>query len=231
MRQRGHHLNLWVQDYFTAVFRRALHSCCGVSPMNSMNSAERAALRRELRDRRRQLSGTQQNEAAQQVCNRLAVNPHYLQAQHIALFIAIDGEVNLQPLQKEAEVAGKICYLPAIDPQNPELLVFRRYHSGDRLVKAGLGVREPEADAPMLASTDLDLVLTPLVGFDAQANRMGMGGGFYDKTFSFKRETPDAPPVLLGVAHECQKLDRIETAWWDVPLDGVMTSLQYYPRS
>ena len=72
------------------------------------------------------------------------------------------------------------------------------------------------------------MVLLPLVGFDANGARLGMGGGFYDATFAFKQKPavqtkPTAKPWLFGVAHACQQVDALTTEAWDIPLQGVVT--------
>ena len=80
----------------------------------------------------------------------------------------------------------------------------------------------------MLGPEAIDLVLVPLVAFDPQRNRIGMGGGFYDRSFAF-RKNPDQPrPVLIGVAHELQKVDLLEPEPWDVQLDMVVTDQAVY---
>lgn len=195
-----------------------------------MTVEDRARLRREARERRRSLSSEQQVLASGTLCKKLGDHPLFQQAHSIAMFIAADGEIDLKPLMERCVEAGKHCYLPAIDRDNPELLMFLHYQPGDKLRKTALGVLEPilnpEDENGRSAPQDLDLVLTPLVAFDSDCNRMGMGKGYYDKTFAFKREA--RKPVLLGVAHECQRVDRLETAWWDVPLDGIMTPDSFY---
>jgi len=68
----------------------------------------------------------------------------------------------------------------------------------------------------------LDVVLVPLVAFDLTCNRIGMGGGFYDRSFEFRKNTP-APPTLVGVAHAFQQVKDVLAQPWDVPLDFVAT--------
>jgi 5-formyltetrahydrofolate cyclo-ligase len=88
---------------------------------------------------------------------------------------------------------------------------------------------EPDvADSEMLAPEDLDLVLAPLVVFDSYRNRIGMGGGFYDRSFAFRKIPGHTRPVLIGVAHEIQKVDRIVPEEWDVPLDMIVTDQAIY---
>jgi 5-formyltetrahydrofolate cyclo-ligase len=78
----------------------------------------------------------------------------------------------------------------------------------------------------------LDLMLVPLVGFDGACNRIGMGGGFYDRTLAYlRRRRHWRRPRLIGIAHECQRVDRIDPRPWDIPLDAVVTEQGVYRRT
>ena len=75
----------------------------------------------------------------------------------------------------------------------------------------------------------LDVVIAPLVAFDESLNRLGMGGGYYDRTFAFrKRARVLRRPVLIGVAYSFQRVDRLQPENWDVPLDVVITEKESY---
>lgn len=188
-----------------------------------MTDEARRQLRTALRRQRRALDIAQQEHASEALRRRLLLWDRFREGCHIAAFIAADGEPDLMPLLTDPSLQSKHWYLPAIDPDSPERLVFRHYQPGDPLIRTSLGFLEPRPGAGEIVATDLDLVLSPLVGFDTGGNRMGMGKGFYDQTFAFKRETPDRDPWLVGIAHECQRVERLDTAWWDVPLNAVMT--------
>ena len=86
-----------------------------------------------------------------------------------------------------------------------------------------------------LPATSLDAVIVPLLGFDPQCNRMGMGGGYYDRTFAHRRQaangnSADGLPLLIGTAFEFQCVDNVFPDWWDVPLDHVVTEQRIYSR-
>jgi len=74
------------------------------------------------------------------------------------------------------------------------------------------------------------VILLPLVGFDRSGGRLGMGGGFYDRTLSYKTRTPKRPPILLGLAHNCQEVPQLSTASWDIPLQAIITDRRLYSR-
>lgn len=123
---------------------------------------------------------------------------------------------------------GKTCYLPVITPRCT--LWFARYTPGDPLTPNRFGIPEPACSGVALVPARLlDLIFTPLVAFDDQGHRLGMGSGFYDRSLSFLRHRHTwHKPRLLGIAHELQHLAALQPATWDVPLDGVATDRNLY---
>jgi 5-formyltetrahydrofolate cyclo-ligase len=115
---------------------------------------------------------------------------------------------------------GKKCYLPVIDGSNR--LRFARYRPGNRLTANRFGIAEP-TNGECIPAWALQLVITPLVGFDKLGGRLGMGGGFYDRCFAFKRGRKVKKPFLLGFAHSLQEVDKLELSSRDIPLQGVVT--------
>lgn len=97
---------------------------------------------------------------------------------------------------------------------------FRRYRLGDRLTRNAFGITEPCAYAARARAQTLDVVFMPLVGFDDYGNRLGMGGGFYDRAFAKLR---GRKPLRIGLAHSCQKVPKLARQSWDVPLHGIGT--------
>ena len=188
----------------------------------------RSALRSQLRATRRLLTPQQQYKATAAVCRLLACDARFRLARHIALYLANDGEVNLLPLLNYPLASVKTPYLPLLSdvlrPWEPTRLLFQACDPRHELLtKNHYGIAEPVYDPTrLLPAAMLNLVLLPLVGFDARGNRLGMGKGYYDRTFA---QTGRAwhQPVLLGVAHSCQEVDKLPAASWDVPLDGLVT--------
>jgi 5-formyltetrahydrofolate cyclo-ligase len=110
--------------------------------------------------------------------------------------------------------------------------MFAAYDPNTQMSENQFGIRQPAlVNATMIEPGDLDLVLTPLVAFDAACRRIGVGGGFYDRTFAFKQDAGQAvPPTMVGVAFELQKVDMIVPQAWDVPLNSVVTEQATYTR-
>ncbi len=191
---------------------------------------DRGTLRQMLRERRRSLALEQQEQARCALVDILTKLELFVACEHVALYLANDGEICPQRVAEWLWQQGKTCYLPVLDIEKPHFLKFVEYHSTTTLVKNRFGIPEPEPDNAKAISPDaLDLVLMPLTGFDTQGERLGMGGGFYDRTFEFTRNA--AKPLLIGLAHECQKVEQIPVAEWDVPLAGIATDQGYYDCS
>jgi len=194
--------------------------------MSSSISATRKTLRRELRAKRRVLTRAQQHRASEQLLQKLASHPIFLRSQHISFYMAEDGEIDVQLVMMAAQRMGKTCYLPVLHPLGHKTLWFTHYRSGDHLRKNYFNLAEPTIDKKRIAPWALDLVLMPLVGFDRSGNRLGMGGGFYDRTFGFRNHTPRVrprSPVLMGIAHQCQETRDLTHEVWDVTLDYIAT--------
>ena len=190
----------------------------------------RPALRRQLRQARRQLSPTQQRLAARDLYRQLAQHPVFRRARHIAFYLPNDGEIDPRPLMLEAQRRGKAIYLPVLNAWPRTRMVFQRIMPNERLRPNRFGIAEP-AFRPNRQRRiwTLDLVLMPLVGFDEEGGRLGMGGGFYDRSLAYRgRRKNGHKPTLLGLAHECQKVDRLPLEPWDVSLQATVTDQRWY---
>lgn len=180
-----------------------------------------------MRRKRRALSARQQREAALSVGRQLITHPWLLSAERIGLYLSNDGELDPQAIAQRLWRMRKQCYLPILHPGSTNKLWFGHWQAGSRLINNRFGIPEP---APSLATQakHLDLILIPLVAFDAHGNRMGMGGGFYDRTLAFRQHRPHGSPKLVGLAHECQRVESLPVESWDVPLDAILTDRAWY---
>lgn len=189
-------------------------------------------LRTTLRMKRRHLSAAQQQQASQALAHQVAKLKIFRQATTIAGYLAADGEIDPLPILHLAHERGKQCLVPVLDPQQNGMLLFAPWAPNISLQKNRFGISEPQwHKAQCIAASNIDLTLVPLVGFDAAANRLGMGGGFYDRTFAFRKTlSKQQPPILLGIAHGIQKVDGLLVQAWDVPLNAVATGNNFYQR-
>lgn len=194
----------------------------------------RAQLRTRLRKQRRNISPSQQAQAAQSLFRQLAQHPLFLHAQHIALYSASDGEIDTQLLMREAWRRGKHVYLPVLARWPKTTMVFQRVRPvNQQWEKNRFGILQPRwCVADQRAVWALDAVFLPLVGFDRHGERLGMGGGFYDRCFAelYQRDHI-ITPQRIGLAHECQCIEQLPVAPWDVPLHAVVTDQRWYVAS
>jgi 5-formyltetrahydrofolate cyclo-ligase len=183
-------------------------------------AAQRRLLRQELRKRRRALPAAQRIAAAEAVAARLLALPFAPQRGHVAGYWAMDGEIALHVWQLRLPPDVRYC-LPVLGEGRS--LRFAPWRPGEDLVANRYGIPEPADTSAALPAEAIDLIVLPLVGFDSQGRRLGMGGGWYDRSLAFRRDRPTAPPWLVGAGFAAQRLDAIADAPWDVGLDAVCT--------
>lgn len=193
-----------------------------------MSHITRAQLRRELRQARNALTASQQQQAADAVATQLLTTPFISKTGSLALYLPNDGEISLTPfVQKIKHDHPQVrLALPVLHPFSKGNLLFLHYHDSTRMHTNRFGIDEPVLDCTaVVPPPTLDVILMPLVGFDSDGNRLGMGGGFYDRTLA-NRHTWPTRPGLIGIAHDCQQVDALPVASWDVPLDAIVTPTQ-----
>jgi 5-formyltetrahydrofolate cyclo-ligase len=189
------------------------------------------SIRERLQQQRKNLTAKQQQQLSAQITKRVLTHNTVQKAQHIACYLAMNGEVSTHALIENLWQQHKTCYLPIITQQT---LQFVAYTPSSKLIKSEFGFLQPEATENYIDAPQLDLVITPLVAFNAQCTRMGMGAGYYDRTFEFLNVTNrPAQPIMIGVAYEFQKLplDALQKQSWDVNLNYVITDQHCYAPS
>lgn len=192
----------------------------------------RQQLRTQIRDIRRSLSAVQQHQASLDLVQQLLSRPEVQHAQHIALYLTNDGELDTKPLIEALWQQGKALYLPLLHPVVPGYLIFQLYTPQTLLKPNQFGIGEPELHCSLLCPVNqLDLIFTPLVAFDLQGQRLGMGGGFYDRTLSQLSSDPKSSdtkkPAIIGLAHDCQQVDAVPVEAWDIPLPFICTPSRF----
>jgi 5-formyltetrahydrofolate cyclo-ligase len=193
-----------------------------------MTDDNRKALRASLRQSRQQLSPEKRHIAARSLLDLIGHQDFFRVAQRIAFYQVIDGEIDPQLLLDLALSEGKACFLPVLSRENPEFVSFAAYDADTQLVENQWGIAEPSPET-IVSPTNFDVVFVPLVGFNEQCFRMGMGKGFYDRTFSFKIFNRCSRPLLVGLAHESQLVkEAFPVESWDVRLDAIATDKKIY---
>ena len=193
-------------------------------PSTSLNTQQirfRETERLRLRHRRNHLLPNKQLTAGIQLANQLSALTVYEQASTIASYLPDDGEILTNEIHQCAWANNKSIALPVI--QDKKQLEFAHYKDQDTLATGPWGVQQPK-NVAFINHNAIDLVLVPVVGFDQQGNRLGRGGGFYDRFLSrCSRAT------TIGLAHDFQHIQNLPAADWDIVLDFIATpSTVYY---
>ena len=181
--------------------------------------------RQQLRAARRALSADQQRLCADQLASIICRENFFLHARRIGIYLANDGEIDPSLLTDIALKAGKHCFLPILHPLKENRLYFGQYSANTELVPNRFGIPEPKLNHTRIASPwSLDVIFMPLVAFDRQGNRMGMGGGYYDRTLAFMASGDKRQPKLVGLAHSVQEINQVSQQSWDIPLHLIATN-------
>lgn len=206
--------------------------------MNPLSNTSQ--LRQRLRQKRRQLSAIEQQRHSLKITQRIIHSRFFKHSRHIAFYLPSDGEVDLtlliQRLFKPFNGRKKQCYLPVIVSRRDAIIRFAPFNQGSKMRKNCFAINEPVYQRRQLKSaTHMDLILAPLVGFDAEGNRMGMGGGYYDRALQHLQPKSAKghsiiKPRFVGIAHAIQKVEKLERQKWDIPLHAVVTeqALSYF---
>ncbi|WP_057832078.1 5-formyltetrahydrofolate cyclo-ligase [Colwellia sp. TT2012] len=186
----------------------------------------RSQLRKEIRQRRNSLSASEQYNAAIALATSLSSHSKIQPAKCIAVYLTNDGELGTSIFIDWCWQQQKEVYLPVIHPFNPGHLLFLRYQQDTELVTNAFGILEPRLDVTKVCPlAELDIICTPLVAFDDTGARLGMGGGFYDRSLAHWQQTKLYP---LGLAHDCQQVANIPIESWDIPLPEIITPSKSY---
>lgn len=189
------------------------------------NQQRKAELRTAARAYRRELSMRERADADSRICNRLQMLSVFAHAQNVAAYVAFDGEPSLQQLFHDSRNQKKRFLLPVIGSEH---MTFAPRTDHRRMQLNRFGIAEPGARTAV-PTRSIDIVLVPVVAFDSAGRRLGMGGGYYDRRFSFLLARKNYfRPRLIGVAYEAQKITTVPTNDWDVPLWGIVTEHQFH---
>jgi 5-formyltetrahydrofolate cyclo-ligase len=179
-------------------------------------------LRERIRLAREAQTLLEKMTAAKAATAHLLATTLFFISEHIACYLPVRGELDTRELIEHIWKSGKKCYLPVIDKTRPGYMNFALYCPNDPLIPNEFGILEPTPAASRLSEQQLDLVITPLMAYDYQGNRLGSGCGFYDRVFANK-QLWSSRPQLCGFAYSMQQIPQLNVMSWDVPLDAIVT--------
>ena len=170
------------------------------------------------------ISGHRREQFARQAWQHLQNWRPLSQRQSIACYLPVGAEFPTRHLIHGLRLLRKEIFLPIVQNKKQRLF-FQRFHTQTPMRRNCFGIAEPIPDPrEQIPPARLDLVIMPLTGFDSNGNRIGMGGGYYDRTFEFMLKRKRTPrPFLLGLGFQIQQCNEIDARSWDVPLDGILT--------
>ncbi|WP_348666520.1 5-formyltetrahydrofolate cyclo-ligase [Arsenophonus symbiont of Ornithomya chloropus] len=187
--------------------------------MHKKNKYKKNIIRKKLRKKRQELTHLEQNNAAYAITKLILNQKKVLSADHIGLFLSFDGEINTNFLIKNLWKYKKKIYLPFLNFCNQEIM-FIKYSSNTLLKKNCFNIYEPLANTKhIIPIKNIDIIFVPLVAFDKKGNRLGMGGGYYDKLLkNLKKNTHP-----IGLAYDFQLVHKIPIEPWDISLPEIIT--------
>lgn len=201
---------------------------CHNFAMGTPTKQNKDQIRKGLLDSRRKLSENEQHQKSLLIVENITESVILSKAKNIAFYHAVRGEADPSSLAIFPNKDLKQFYLPILSINKEQGLVFAPINAETQYKNNPFSIPEPLfKKEELINATELDLVIMPLLGFDLLGNRLGMGGGYYDRCFSFKNNRSIKKPILLGFAYDFQEVSNFEAEPWDIPLDLLATESRF----
>lgn len=194
--------------------------------MKDSAASNRADIRQLIRHKRQHLDQNTQNQQANLLAEKLKAHVKIADAKSVAIYLSNDGELNTQHFINNCWQRNVKTYLPVIHPFSKGHLLFLHYHQHTLMKENKYGIAEPKLNVlDVLPVTKIDIIFTPLVAFDSSGARLGMGGGYYDRTLAswFAQKDVSQKPYPIGLAHDFQQVAKVPTEPWDIPIPEIIT--------
>ncbi len=190
----------------------------------------RPRLRAQIRARRSHLPPWQRARLAERAAWVFVRTALFRRSKAIGCYISHRGEMDPTPVVRRAWRMGKAVYLPVLHSLDSYHLWFAPYEPGERLRPNRFGIPEPDRPLRLMRrASQLDLIMAPLLAFDSCGNRLGSGGGFYDRTLAFlARRRHWRRPRVIGLAYAFQEVPSLPVRPWDIALQGVITEERFH---
>jgi 5-formyltetrahydrofolate cyclo-ligase len=195
---------------------------------NIKSQQNRQTIRQHFRKQRNLLNGAQQKLAAQACLQKCLASVNLARLKTVACYLTNDAELDPSAIIQYCWQQKIQVLLPVLDSSQAGHLIFVDYQSNSPMQTNIYGIAEPIATiSNTVAIQDIDLIFTPLVAFDHKGNRLGMGGGYYDRSLAPIKEKKLSTQII-GLAHDCQQAEQLPTDGWDIPLHGIVTATKYF---
>jgi len=179
-------------------------------------------LRKALRAKRRALPPALHAEHSGRAAAAITRLRRFKSGARVAIYLSFDGETDTASLLAAARRRRVRIFVPVVTDLRHRRIRF--YPLSKQTRRGAYGIAIPHHTSKPIAARWLSLIVVPLVGIDATGRRLGMGGGFYDRAFEFRRRRNDwRGPLLVGLAFDCQRVESVEADSWDLGLDGLAT--------
>jgi 5-formyltetrahydrofolate cyclo-ligase len=196
---------------------------------NAPDHLDKAALRRQLRERRKAIDVSQRQAAARSLVGLALRHRLLASGRRIGIYIPAKNEIDVLPLLNRAVAMRVPCFLPIVPGSGRRKMWFSQMGERPAWILNRFGIPEyfhPSVKRVRLQS--LDLLFMPLLGFDARGYRLGMGGGYYDASLAYlKRFRFWRRPRIVGVAFSLQEVDQVPNDPWDIPMDAILTEQEF----
>ena len=174
-----------------------------------------------MRYKRQHINSIEYLNSQQKITNKTLQFIDQLSVKNIAIFLSFDGEISTKNIIKQLWENKKNIFLPVLHPFSKGHLLFLAYTPSTPMIKNKFGILEPQLNVQnILPIEELDIIFTPLVAFDKDNNRLGMGGGFYDRTLQY---TKIYHFISVGLAYKWQQVNKLPIESWDQPLNYIIT--------
>lgn len=181
--------------------------------------------RNEIRQKRKALHEDEVAKCSELVRHVVLEHEFLKQNRCIASYHSFSGEIDTVEINKALRLAGHHMALPVIHPEEKGLMDFYSYEKPEDLILNRFKIPEPVVSEENLVQPHhLEVVIVPLVGFNEKGERLGMGGGYYDRML--KKISCEC--LTLGLAYDFQLIPEIKSQAWDMPLDEVITPTKHY---
>jgi 5-formyltetrahydrofolate cyclo-ligase len=190
--------------------------------MNANPAAKKAALRKQLRAKRRAFTAAEYTARSRLAAKAVATLPQFSAGRRVAVYLPFDRETDTADLLVTARRRGVKIYVPVVVDRRHRRIAFYRLAGGTR--RGVFGIQVPRKTGRPLAARWFDLLVVPLVGVDAAGRRLGMGGGFYDSATAFRTQRRHwRGPLMVGFAFDCQRVPSTYAEHWDLGFDAIAT--------